>query len=234
MNTSLLNSNVLILVIEDEPEIAEIIVAYLAHEGFNTMHANNGEDGLNYWRKFNPNLVLLDIRIPGHDGIDILQAIRNERSTPIIMLTALSDDVNKILSLRLGADDYITKPFNPAEMVARVRALLRRATKTESVSTTARVGPLLIDNEAHTAALNDDLPLPLTLTEFRLLAHMARQPGRCFSRLDLIEACLPQSDALDRVIDSHLSKLRRKLIDAGSGDLIETIRGVGYRLCVTP
>lgn len=234
MNTSLLNSSVLILVIEDEPEIAEIIVAYLAHEGFNTMHANNGEDGLNYWRKFNPNLVLLDIRIPGHDGIDILQAIRNERSTPIIMLTALSDDVNKILSLRLGADDYITKPFNPAEMVARVRSLLRRATKTESVSTTVRVGPLLIDNEAHTAALNDDLPLPLTLTEFRLLAHMARQPGRCFSRLDLIEACLPQSDALDRVIDSHLSKLRRKLIDAGNGDLIETIRGVGYRLCVTP
>lgn len=234
MNTSLVNANALILVIEDEPEIAEIIVAYLQHEGFNTMHANNGEDGLNNWRKFNPDLVLLDIRIPGHDGIDILQAIRNERNTPIIMLTALSDDVNKILSLRLGADDYITKPFNPAEMVARVRTVLRRSIAIEKISAVVRVGPLLIDNDAHAATLNEDVLLPLTLTEFRLLAHMARQPGRCFSRLDLIEACLPQSDALDRVIDSHLSKLRRKLIEAGGGDLIETIRGVGYRLCITP
>jgi two-component system response regulator AdeR len=230
------HQNLLILVIEDEPEIAEILQVYLKHEGFRTQHANNGRHGLQFWRQLHPDLILLDIRMPGHDGLDILQTIRSESNVPIIMLTALTDDITKLLSLRLGADDYIAKPFNPAEMIARVKTVLRRSQLTSSLNPILRVGRLTIDQNAHIANFEDingeHQELPLTLTEFNLLAHLARQPKRCFSRMDLIEACLPESDALDRVIDSHLSKLRRKLSDAGGTDMIQTVRGVGYRLWI--
>ncbi|HET8730984.1 MAG TPA: response regulator [Moraxellaceae bacterium] len=226
----------LILLIEDEPEIAAILQDYLRHEGMRTLHAGDGQEGLELLRRQSPALVLLDIRLPGQNGIDILQAIRSEGNTPVIMLTALTDDLNKLLSLRLGADDYIAKPFNPAEVVARVHTVLRRSSGGQaSTPATVTIGPLTIDYDMHAAMVTDagkaPHSLPLTLTEFRLLAHMARQPKRCFSRNELIEACMPESEALDRVVDSHLSKLRRKLYDEGCGDLIETVRGVGYRLC---
>lgn len=230
------NQNLLILVIEDEPEIAEILQVYLRHEGFRTQHANNGRHGLQFWRQLHPDLVLLDIRMPGHDGLDILQTIRSESNVPIIMLTALTDDITKLLSLRLGADDYISKPFNPAEVIARIKTVLRRSHVAALHNPLLRLGRLTIDQDAHTAQFSNDLggqqDLPLTLTEFKLLVHLARQPKRCFSRMDLIEACLPESDALDRVIDSHLSKLRRKLNDVGGVDVIQTVRGVGYRLWI--
>jgi len=228
------NQNQLILIIEDEPEIAEILQVYLQHEGFRTQHASNGRQGLQLWRQLHPDLVLLDIRMPGHDGLDILQTIRSESNVPMIMLTALTDDITKLLSLRLGADDYIAKPFNPAEVIARIKSVLRRSQIATLKPPLLRVGRLTIDQNAHTAQFDDVLGRPqelsLTLTEFKLLVHLARQPKRCFSRVDLIEACLPESDALDRVIDSHLSKLRRKLNDAGGVDVIQTVRGVGYRL----
>ena len=239
MQTAAVDPNPLILVIEDEPDIAEIIQAYLIRDGFRSQHCGNGQQGLQYLRQARPDLVLLDIRMPGQNGIDVLQAVRAQGNTPVIMLTALTDDINKLLSLRLGADDYIAKPFNPEEMVARIHAVLRRSqasakTRDERI----RLGPLLIDNVVHAAFVVDadghENPLPLTLTEYRLLAFLARQPRRCMSRFELIEACMPESDALDRVIDSHLSKLRRKLSDAGCGHLIETVRGVGYRLWQTP
>jgi two-component system response regulator AdeR len=236
MMNDLQHQDLLILVIEDEPEIAEILQVYLQHEGFRTLHASNGRHGLQTWRQNHPDMILLAIRMPGHDGLDILQTIRSESNVPIIMLTALTDDINKLLSLRLGADDYIAKPFNPAEVIARIRTVLRRSQNTATQSPLLRVGRLSIDQEAHTASFADAegvaQELPLTLTEFRLLAHLARQPKRCFSRMDLIDACLPESDALDRVIDSHLSKLRRKLSDAGGAEMIQTVRGVGYRLWV--
>ncbi|MDE2421737.1 MAG: response regulator transcription factor [Gammaproteobacteria bacterium] len=236
MNHHIDNQNLLILVIEDEPEIAEILQVYLQHEGFRTQHANNGRQGIQFWRQLQPDLVLLDIRMPGHDGLDILQTIRSESNVPIIMLTALTDDITKLLSLRLGADDYIAKPFNPAEVIARIKTVLRRSHFTMTSSPILRIGRLTIDQNAHTAQFEDatggQQELPLTLTEFKLLVHLARQPKRCFSRMDLIEACLPESDALDRVIDSHLSKLRRKLSDAGGADMIQTVRGVGYRLWI--
>jgi two-component system response regulator AdeR len=225
-----------ILIIEDEPEIAEIIEMYLRRDGFRTQHAGDAQQGMEYFHQQHPALVLLDIHLPGQNGIDILQSIRRDSETPVIMLTALTDDINKLLSLRLGADDYIAKPFNPAELIARVRTVLRRTTAVAKPveSSLLQVGRLIIDHEAHVIFLADDsggkTPLPMTLTEFRLIAFMARQPKRCFSRFDLIDACLPESDALDRVIDSHLSKLRRKLQDAGCDGLIETVRGVGYRL----
>lgn len=225
----------LILIIEDEADITEVIDAYLRQDGFLTLCAGDGQKGIHYFNKHKPSLVLLDIRLPGQNGLDILQTIRAQSTTPVIMLTALTDDVNKLLGLRLGADDYITKPFNPSEVVARVHAVLRRTIVSVSANdSSTQVGRLSIDHNAYVVSWMDDKgkneALPLTLTEFRIVAFMARHPKRCFSRFELIDACMPESEALDRVIDSHLSKLRRKLQDAGCENFIETVRGVGYRL----
>ncbi len=225
----------LVLVVEDEPSIASILTAYLEREGLRARQVGDGTAALQLFRQLRPDLVLLDIHLPGIDGLDILRAIRDEGQTPVIMVTALADDVDKLLGLRLGADDYVVKPFSPPEVVARVRAVLRRTSQPPTARLTAsiRVGRIEIDHHAHEALCHETdgrtVPLPLTLTEFRLLACLAAQPRRCFSRSHLIEHCLPESDALDRVIDSHLSKLRRKLQQAGQGELIETVRGIGYR-----
>ena len=236
MNPTLPPTGPLVLVVEDEPAIADILVAYLRRDGFRTVCAVDGQAGLAAFAHDRPALVLLDIHLPGMDGIDVLKNIRAEDDTPVIMVTALADDIDKLLALRMGADDYVVKPYSPPEVVARVRAVLRRTTAGVQPKAPAvlKVGRLEIDHEAHLArALNAGgrpETLPLTLTEFRLLACLAAQPRRCFSRSHLIETCLPESDALDRVIDSHLSKLRRKLQLAGNGELIETVRGIGYRL----
>lgn len=223
----------LVLLAEDEPELARILLAYMHRDGLRTVHAADGPTALRHFRQTRPDIALLDISMPGRDGIDILKDIREHGSTPVIMVTAMSDEVSKLLSLRMGADDYIVKPFNPAEVIARIRAVLRR-TQAAQHCTPIRVGELEIDAQAYSVVVNRNErrspPIPLTLTEFRLLAHLARQPRRCFSRAELVDSCLPESDALDRVIDSHLSKLRRKLTDNGCRRLIETVRGVGYRL----
>lgn len=231
----------LVLVVEDEDDIADILLAYLRRDGLRTLRSANGVDALQQFEQHRPQLVLLDIQLPGIDGVDVLRHIRAHGETAVIMLTAFVDDVDKLLSLRLGADDYVTKPFSPAEVVARVRAVLRRSGVSPARPSAApqlvplRVGAVEIDLNAHRARVLDadgkPQALPLTLTEFRLLACLAAQPQRCFSRSHLIETCLPESDALDRVVDSHLSKLRRKLMQAGQGELIETVRGIGYRLC---
>jgi two-component system response regulator AdeR len=225
----------LVLVVEDEPGIASILSAYLEREGLRARVAQDGEEALQLFRQLRPDLVLLDIHLPKVDGVDVLRVIRNEGQVPVIMVTALAGDVDKLLALRMGADDYVVKPFNPPEVVARVRAVLRRTqAQPAPVAAPIRVGPIEIDEQAHSAVVYDAkgsaTPLPLTLTEFRLLACLAAQPRRCFSRAYLIENCLPESDALERVIDSHLSKLRRKLQLAGQDGLIETVRGIGYRL----
>jgi len=227
----------LILVVEDEIGIASILTAYLERDGMRARQVADGLQALSLFRQIRPDLVLLDIHLPGMDGLDLMRAIRQERQTPVILVTAMADDVDKLLGLRMGADDYVVKPFSPPEVVARVRAVLRRAQShavpATSVNARIRVGRIEVDQEAHAAFVHDPdgqaLALPLTLTEFRLLACLAAQPRRCFSRSHLIEHCLPESDALDRVIDSHLSKLRRKLQQAGQGELIETVRGIGYR-----
>ena len=226
----------LVLVVEDEPGIATILRAYLERDGLRAQVAQDGPEAVQLFRRHQPDLVLLDIHLPTMDGIDVLRTIRDQGQTPVIMVTALADDVDKLVALRLGADDYVVKPFNPAEVVARVRAVLRRTqAQPESKAAPIRVGALEINSEEHSATVHDEKsgrakPLPLTLTEFRLLALLAAQPRRCFSRAHLIEHCLPESDALERVIDSHLSKLRRKLQLAGQEQLIETVRGIGYRL----
>lgn len=224
------------LIVEDEPHIASILTAYLERDGLRAQIAQDGTQALQLFRHLRPDIVLLDISLPGMDGLDVLRAIRDEGQTPVIMVSAMVDDVDKLLALRLGADDYVSKPFNPPEVVARIRAVLRRTQVQHGKDQDApiRVGQIEIDPQAHSAIVYDaaghPVLLSLTLTEFRLLACLASQPRRCFSRTHLIDNCLPESDALERVIDSHLSKLRRKLQLAGQEGMIETVRGIGYRL----
>ncbi|GIW29488.1 MAG: DNA-binding response regulator [Meiothermus sp.] len=221
----------LVLVVEDEPEIAEILEGYLRREGFRTERASDGRQALNLVRVARPDLVLLDIMLPEVDGLEVLRRIRSNGHTPVILVTARTEDLDKLLGLELGADDYITKPFSPREVVARVKAVLRRAVLAEAPKGILRVGPLEIDSEKVVARLGG-VRLELTPTEFRLLETLARTPGRAFSRAELLEAALPDSEALERVVDVHLKNLRRKLEAAGGAGLLETVRGVGYRLWV--
>lgn len=223
--------NPLVLIAEDEVEIADIIAAYLEREGMRTVRAADGRSALELHQMLKPDLILLDVMMPRLDGWKVLAEVRSRGDTPVIMLTALDQDIDKLQALRIGADDYVVKPFNPVEVAARARAVLRRGGT--GGGSMLRVGPLEIDLESHLASvLTDAGPVrpALTLTEFRLLAHMARAPMRVFARGDLIDACLPGGDALERTVDSHLSKLRRKLEDAGAPGLVNNVRGVGYRL----
>jgi two-component system response regulator AdeR len=224
--------NALILIVEDEPEIAEILDAYLGRDGFRTVRAGDGVTALQHHRMLRPDLVVLDVKLPKMDGFEVLAEIRRRGDTPVIMATALAEDLDKLSALRIGADDYVVKPFNPLELVARARAVLRR-TQARGASPLLRLGPLEIDPQGYSAAVICDAetrPLDLTLTEFRLLEHMARAPRKVFSRAELLDACLPDGDALERTVDSHVSNLRRKLEAAGAPDLLEGVRGVGYRL----
>lgn len=224
-------TNPLVLIAEDEADIADIIATYLEREGMRTVRAADGRTALDLHALLKPDLVMLDVMMPKLDGWQVLSELRRRGDTPVIMLTALDQDLDKLQALRIGADDYVVKPFNAVEVAARARAVLRRAGA--SNNRVLRVGPLEVDVEGHLASVLADgepVPLTLTLTEFRILAHMARAPMRVFSRGDLIDACLPGGDALERTVDSHLSKLRRKLEDAGASGFINNVRSVGYRL----
>lgn len=224
--------NALILIIEDEPEIAEILESYFAREGFRVICAGDGPLGLAHHQRLRPDLVVLDIKLPGLDGYEVLAAIRRRGETPVIMVTALAEDLDKLQALRIGADDYVVKPFNPLEVVARARAVLRR-TLGRAPETLLRLGPLSVDPQAIRAVVEGaagQVTLDLTPTEFRILAHMAAAPGRAFARADLVDTCLPEGEALDRTVDSHVSNLRRKLSAAGAEGLLTGVRGVGYRL----
>lgn len=224
----------LVLIAEDDAEIAGILEAYFAREGFRTVHARDGQVALDLHRSLKPDIVLADITMPRLDGWELLAEIQRRGRTPVIMITALDEDVDRLQGLRIGADDYIVKPFNPIEVVARAKAVLRRAGLSQA-GAMIRAGRLTIDMDAYQAQIEQDggpVQLSLTLTEFRLLAHLARTPSKAFSRGELVDACLPGSDALDRTIDSHLSKLRKKLEQAGGEGLLVSIRGIGYRLAV--
>ncbi|MBD3733490.1 MAG: response regulator transcription factor [Sphingopyxis sp.] len=225
--------NALILVAEDEPEIAEVISAYLEREGFRTVRASDGRTALDIHLALKPDLVMLDVQMPRMDGWEVLAELRRRGTTPVIMLTALDQDIDKLQALRIGADDYVVKPFNAVEVAARARAVLRRSAG--SAGSLLRVGGITVDLESHIASVTPDgasesVILPLTLTEFRILSHMARAPKRAFSRGELVDACLPGGEALERTVDTHLSKLRRKLEDAGAPGFVNNVRGVGFRL----
>lgn len=225
--------NALVLIVEDEPEISEILERYFERDGFRVLTASDGEIGLAHHQRIRPDIVVLDVKLPKLDGHSVLATIRQRGDTPVIMVTALADDLDKLHGLRSGADDYVVKPFNPAEVVARARAILRRMAGGGQTKKVLRVGRLTVDPVAYVASVEDEgrrQTLPLTRTEFRILEYMAGYPNRAFERGEIVDACLPEGDALDRTVDSHMSKLRKKLDAAGVGDLLNGIRGVGYRL----
>jgi two-component system response regulator AdeR len=224
----------LVLIAEDDVNIAGILEAYFTREGFRTVHARDGKVALELHLSLKPDIVLVDVTMPRLDGWEVLAEVRRRGNTPAIMITALDKEMDRLQGLRIGADDYIVKPFNPIEVVARAKAVLRRAGLAHA-GAVVRVGPLTIDLDSYQARLEKDgdvRPLMLTLTEFRLLAHLARTPSKAFTRSELVDACLPGSDALDRTVDSHLSKLRKKLDQAGAEGMLASIRGIGYRLAV--
>ena len=223
----------LILIVEDEPKLVAILERYLHGAGYQTERAGDGLRALELFRATCPDLVLLDIMLPGQDGYEVLKKVRAQSEVPIIMLTARVEELDTVLSLELGADDYVTKPFRPREVVARVKAALRRTAQPEASSAPLRHGSLVLEPEKFRARVSSptgDTKLDLTPTEFSLLLTLMRAPGRVFSRGELIGAAMPESDALERTVDAHLTRVRRKLGQHGIHGVITNVRGVGYRL----
>ena len=223
-----------ILIIEDEPELVKVLKAYLEQAGFNVLSAGRGDTGWSIWEHKRPDLVILDLNLPGMDGLDVARAIRQGKSnganTPIMMLTARADETDQLIGLELGADDYLPKPFSPRVVVAHVRALLRRSEGAPVTAQVLRVADVEIDFDAHLVMRGETL-IELTPTEFSLLAGMAAQPGRAFSRLQLLEATQGVAyEGYERTIDAHIKNLRAKLEEnPREPRYIETVFGVGYR-----
>jgi two-component system response regulator BaeR len=219
----------LIAIVEDEATIAEILSSYLAREGYDTLHLANGAEAEHWLRGVMPDLILLDLMLPGMDGLSICRSIRARSEVPIMMVTARVEEIDRLLGLELGADDYICKPFSPREVVARVKAVLRRV---GGVPGGGAGHPGLVIDEAGMLARFQDARLDLTPTEFRLLQALARRAGRVMSRASLLDALGDRNeDVFDRSIDSHVKNLRRKLTAAtGGAVVIASIYGVGYRL----
>jgi two-component system alkaline phosphatase synthesis response regulator PhoP len=219
-----------ILIIEDEPELVKVLRSYLENAGFDVLTAYRGDTGLIEWQNRQPDLVILDLNLPGMDGLDVAREIRRSSSTPIIMLTARVEEADQLIGLEIGADDYIAKPFSPRVVVARVRALLRRLDSQSDHDAVLHIAGIEIDRQAHTVTL-DGLPVDLTPTEFNLLVVLASYPGRAFTRLQLLEATQGTAyDGYERTIDTHIKNLRAKLAtDPGKRSYIETVFGVGYR-----
>ncbi|XVV16238.1 response regulator transcription factor [Actinoplanes sp. CA-131856] len=217
----------LVLVVEDERPIADLVRLYLARDGFGVHVAHDGEAGLAAVRKLRPVACVLDIALPGLEGTEICRRMREDGDwTPVVFLTARDDEVDRILGLELGGDDYLTKPFSPRELVARVRALLRRAAGPGDGDRVRTLGPVSLD-PARRRATVEERPLTLTATEFDLLAHLLRRPGRVFTREELLAAVWGYaSHAQTRTVDVHVAQLRAKL--AGAAAIIHTVRGVGY------
>ena len=218
----------LILIVEDERELADSLELYLANSGYRTERAHDGEEALRLFRAAQPDLILLDVMMPKKDGFEVLQSIRHESKTPVIMLTAKAEEIDKLLGLGQGADDYLIKPYSLREVVARIKAVLRR-TQGEPDVKIIRIGALEVDTYSMSARVGG-VTLNLTPTEFKLLHHLALTPGRAISRQELIGAAMPESDALESAVNVHLKNLRHKLGEQGAADLLVTVRGIGYRL----
>ncbi len=219
-----------ILIIEDEPDFVELVRCNLEADGFAVLDARDGERGIELARKERPDLVVLDLLLPGCDGLEVCRRLRADsitRDMRVIMLTAKASETDRVVGLEMGADDYVTKPFSPRELVARVKAQLRRATDDQTSPKTLRRGRLVINEERHEVSY-DGSRVDLTATEFRILALLARGAGRVFSRNDIIDAILGTQVAItDRAIDVHITAIRKKL--GRGGEQIETVRGFGYK-----
>ena len=219
----------LVLVIEDDKAVSKIIQDYLLTAGFDVQAMPDGESGLRRFRSDNPDVVILDLGLPGRTGLDVLRELRAASSVPVIIVTARGAETDRVVGLELGADDYMVKPFSPRELVARVRAVLRR-TEGDTTSTVLRVRTLTIDLDRMAVDIAGE-PIILTPSEFRILAGMARHPGRVYTRNQLLAMIsASESGAGDRVIDAHIKNLRRKLeLDPAAPTFITTVHGVGYR-----
>ena len=219
-----------ILIVDDEPKITRLVRDYLESSGFGVVTAGDGREALMRARTERPDLVILDLGLPGLDGLDVARSLRRDGDLPIIMLTARDDETDKLIGLELGADDYVTKPFSPRELVARVRAVLRRRDRSASEEV-LRSGALTLDVPRMRLEV-DGRAVELTATEFSLLAAMARQPGRVFTRSQLLDAIHGVAfESYERAIDAHVKNIRRK-IEANPHDPqhLLTVYGVGYRL----
>lgn len=214
-----------ILLVDDEPEILEICSDYLKASGYDVVTAKDGVQGLSVFRRERPDLIVLDLMLPEMDGLDVCRVIRHESNVPIIMLTARVEETDKLVGLEIGADDYMTKPFSPRELVARVRVVLRRVGG-DSMAEVIRVGNVLLDR-AHYEVQIKKRAVQLTPTEFEIMATLMSQPGRIFSRNQLLNAAHGVAfESYERAIDSHIRNLRHKL---EPDDLIITVHGVGYK-----
>ncbi len=219
-----------VLVVEDEVKIARLVRDYLHQAGFDVLEASDGPGALHLARAERPDMIVLDLGLPGMDGYDVTRELRARSSVPIIMLTARSDESDRIVGLELGADDYIVKPFSPKELVARIRAVLRRADATLGGGEVVRAGALTIDIPKR-RVLVDGAEVALTASEFDILLTLAREPGRIYTRAQLLDAVRGVSfESYERAVDAHIKNIRRKIeSDPKHPALLQTVYGVGYR-----
>ncbi|HEX7430560.1 MAG TPA: response regulator transcription factor [Candidatus Limnocylindrales bacterium] len=221
-----------VLIVDDEPRIAELARDYLEHAGFAVLTAADGPAALMTARTRKPDVIILDLGLPGMDGLDVARTLRRESSVPIVMLTARDDELDRVLGLEIGADDYVTKPFSPRELVARIRAILRRIDRQDEPGDRIETSGVSIDL-ARMRVEADGRTVDLTPTEFQLLVTLARQPGRIFTRSQLLDAIHGLAfESYERAIDAHVKNLRRKLEpDPTRPRYVLTVYGVGYRFC---
>ncbi len=217
-----------ILVVDDEPKVARLTRDYLEKSGYRVLTAGDGRSALAVARRDRPDLIVLDLMLPQVDGREVCRILRRESDVPIIMLTALSEEIDQVTGLEIGADDYITKPFSVRTLVARVRALLRRTSGDIKAPSLIRVGGLEIDPEKYTVTLSGS-PLKLTPNEFKLLCLLASRPGQTLTRDQLLDELHGAASNVDRSVDSHIKNLRKKLEAAAGAPVIETVYGIGYR-----
>lgn len=222
-----------ILIVEDDPDIAEMIAYNLGKEGYNIVSADNGEDAVARAQEEHPALIILDIMLPGMDGMEVCRTLKQAdetRALPIIMLSARSQETDKVVGLELGADDYVTKPFSPRELIARIRAVLRRGRDSLHIGAAGQVvrsGEMEVDSLRHRVTVSGT-EVALTSTEFKLLEYLAQRPGEAITRQQILRGVFGyNSDVYDRTVDTHIKTLRKKLGQAKG--CIETLRGVGYR-----
>jgi two-component system alkaline phosphatase synthesis response regulator PhoP len=224
-----------ILVVDDEAKIVKILKAYLEQSGFQVVTAGDGKAALTAFQREKPDFLILDLNLPGMDGLDVCRTIRHQSNIPILMLTARVDEADKLVGLELGADDYVVKPFSPREVVARVRTIFRRADGEPTQPEVIRVGDLQINLEQHSVTVSDR-PIELTPTEFDILVVLARQPKRVFTRLQIMEQAQGNAfEGYERTMDAHIKNIRIKLEPNPKKPIyVHTVFGVGYKFEVNP
>lgn len=229
---ALLEKANLVLIVEDDRKTANLVSIYLEREGFKTISAYDGQKALELAKRHHPGFVILDLMLPKTDGIEVCRQLRSQSDVPILMLTAKDEELDRVLGFSLGADDYMVKPFSPRELVARVKAILRRVRQhTAKKQPLLSLGALTLNHEKRRVTLKGQ-PVSLTLSEYKLLETLMAAPGRVFTREELLNSLYPTGESvIDRVIDVHIGKLRQKIEDdATRPRYIQTVRGLGYRL----